>query len=459
MELYKPRDQFLPFHLRDKRWSCIVAHRRAGKTVACINELITRALATAKKNARYAYIGPFYRQVKAVAWDYLKRYAEPIMTAKNEVDLEVTLPNGAKVRLFGADNPDSLRGLYLDGAILDEFADMKPSVWGSVIRPMLADRKGWAVFIGTPKGHNGFYDINKISKADLDWFHVTLRASESGLLDAEELRDAKKTMSEDEYEREFECSFDAAIQGAVYGRWMADATKEGRITRIDHDPKLPVYTAWDLGYSDATVIWFYQVAMNEVRLIDYFEGNFLGAQECAEQVTGFKFEEYYEEGKLKYRKVGVREELEHRRKYRYAGHFGPADAAFELQAANGRSFAQQMGDMQVKMKIVPETTHMNAHEAVRITLPFCYFDGEKCEQGVESLKQYQYEYDEEKKIYTKKPRHDWTSHASRAFDIIARVWREPKKDPANEKPRFLNDMTANEVFWSKTGNQSNISRI
>jgi phage terminase large subunit len=152
---YKPREAFKPFHARSQRWAALVCHRRAGKTVACVGELVGRAVATPKQNARYAYIAPYYSQAKQVAWDYLKRMVAPLGAEARESELAVILPdNGAVIRLFGADNPDALRGIYFDGVVLDEYADTKPSLWGAVIRPLLADRKGWAVFIGTPKGRN-----------------------------------------------------------------------------------------------------------------------------------------------------------------------------------------------------------------------------------------------------------------------------------------------------------------
>ena len=155
---YRPRSVFEDFHTRKQRWAVIVAHRRCGKTVACINDLIVKALIENKKHAQYAYIAPFYSQAKSVAWRYLERFSEPFMTKANQSELWVELVNGARIRLFGADNPDALRGNFLDGVVMDEMADMKPFVWGEIIRPLLADRIGWATFIGTPKGHNAFYD-------------------------------------------------------------------------------------------------------------------------------------------------------------------------------------------------------------------------------------------------------------------------------------------------------------
>ena len=176
---YRPRGVFEDFHARKQRWAVIVAHRRAGKTVACINDLIVKALLENKKHAQYAYIAPYYSQAKSVAWRYLERFSEPVMTKSNQSELWVELTNGARIRLFGADNPDALRGNFLDGVVMDEMADMKPSVWGAVVRPLLADRRGWAVFIGTPKGHNSFYDIYNEARKSENWFTKVLRADQT----------------------------------------------------------------------------------------------------------------------------------------------------------------------------------------------------------------------------------------------------------------------------------------
>jgi phage terminase large subunit len=155
--------QFLPFHTRTKRWGCLVCHRRAGKTVAAINDLVIGALECQKPRPQFAYIAPFRNQAKLVAWEYLKHYAEPFLSDKpNESELSVRLLGDRKVMLFGADNADALRGIYLDGVVPDEFGDFKPSVWGNVIRPALSDRKGWAVFMGTPKGRNEFWEIREL---------------------------------------------------------------------------------------------------------------------------------------------------------------------------------------------------------------------------------------------------------------------------------------------------------
>ena len=158
---YQPRDAFMPFHNRAQRWACLVAHRRAGKTVAAVNDLIRAAVTCKTPNPQFAYIAPFRSQAKSVAWDYLKRFSKPITKAANEAELQIDLINGARIRLFGADNADAMRGLGFDGIFMDEYGDFRPSVWGHVIRPTLSDKQGWAVFGGTPKGKNQFWDIYK----------------------------------------------------------------------------------------------------------------------------------------------------------------------------------------------------------------------------------------------------------------------------------------------------------
>jgi hypothetical protein len=409
---YRPRDAFVDFHERQERWAVLVAHRRAGKTVACINDLIVRALTESKPNARYAYLAPYHSQAKSIAWEYLLRFSEPVRVNANQSELWVELINGSKIRLFGADNPDNLRGLYLDGVILDEYADMKPSIWGAVIRPLLADRKGWAVFIGTPKGHNSFYEVyNSATKSD-NWFVRTLRASQTKLLDDEELKDAFASMSEDQYLQEFECSFEAAIIGAYYGKEMRIITDQARITNVEHDPIFPVYTAWDLGYSDDTAIWWFQVVHGEIRLLDYHSSN---GQPVA----------FY---------CGIIESREVERGYDYGKHYLPHDARAKTLASN-RSIIEQLGDkLEVsKMKIVPSLSLQDGIQATRLALMRAWFDY-KCEDGIECLRQYQREYDEDKKVFRDKPRHDWTSHGADAFRMLAIAWKEESKIVTKDEP-------------------------
>jgi hypothetical protein len=401
---YAPRAQFLPFHQRKQRWACVVAHRRAGKTVACINELIRGALTSQRENPRFAYVAPLYTQAKDVAWTYVKQFTAGLPGVEtNESELRVDLPNGGRVRLYGAENYDRLRGIYLDGVILDEYADMDPRVWPEVIRPALSDREGWATFIGTPKGENGFYDVMQRAKAEPeDWFSVTLRASETGIVAERELDDARKMMTPEQFEQEYECSFEAAIVGAYYGRDMAQAERDKRVRPVPWEPSLPVYTAWDLGLDDATAIWFAQIVSSEIRLIDYYETNNTPLTEIARVLRNDK-------------------------PYMYGEHYLPHDAEIrELMTAKSRKESLEA----LGIRPITIAARQNVEEginAVRQMLPKCLFDENKCALGIKGLKQYRREWDDKLKTFRLKPLHDWTSHGADAFRYLA-MCLKPKSE-------------------------------
>lgn len=393
---YSPRSQFISFHNRTQRFACIVAHRRAGKTVACIHDLQRAAIRNELERPRFAYIAPTYSQAKAVAFDYLKDAAGPIFpygASVNTSELRVDYPNGGQVRLFGADNYDTLRGLRLDGVVLDEFADFDPRAWPEVIRPALSDRQGTAVFIGTPKGHNSFYDIAKRAQAESDWFYLVLKASETGLLPQSELESARRDLSEEQYAQEFECSFEAAIRGAYYGKQMAEAERNGRIRSVSHDPIVQVWTAWDIGGDrDATAIWFVQIAHKEISVIDYYEA--IGADTAPHAKAVLE------------------------KPYNYAGHFLPHDAAPRKPGAD-KSYKDYLEGHGLKnLTVLPVGSREAGINAARLTIPRCYFDKDKCAHGIEALKMYRSEYDEKNKILRHQPVHDWASHAADAFRYL-----------------------------------------
>jgi len=402
---YAPRGQFVDFHNRAQRWAVLVCHRRAGKTVACIAELVLSALFTTKTEARYAYVAPQYNQAKDVAWTYVKRLTADIPGIEyNESELRADLPNGSRIRLYGADNPDRLRGLYLDGVILDEFADMRSSVWGEIIRPMLADRHGWAVFIGTPKGHNEFYTKYQEASNDPQWFALTLRASESGLIDADELVDAAKSMSEDQYAQEFECSFEAAIAGAYYGKEFAQIEKEGRICDVPYQPAIPVFTAWDLGRTDDTSIWFYQPVGREVHVIDFHSSNGHDADFYADLLDKKGYN---------YAKLGEHPFL-----------WLPHDAKAKTFVAKGKTIQEQFAERGYKSLIVANLSIQDGIQATRQLFKRAYFDRTKCKDGTEALKLYQREWDSEKKVFRDKPLHNWTSHPADAARMMGVAYQE-----------------------------------
>lgn len=413
---YRPREQFIPFHKRSERFACIVAHRRAGKTVACINDLQDGALRCQKVRPRFAYLSPYLKQSKAVAWDYLRAAVAPLRdlgATVHESELRADYHNGGQVRLYGADNADALRGIYLDGVVLDEFADMDPRVWAEIIRPALADRQGWAVFIGTPKGRNEFHRIWKRSEDDPDWFSVMLRASETGLIDADELKLAKRDLTEDQYAQEFECSFDAAVQGAYYGKLMRQARddKPPRITGVPYDPAARVWTAWDLGFRDATAIWFAQIVGKEIHLIDYHESIGVEIAEDVRVVQG--------------------------KPYNYAGHIVPHDAN-ATSKQTGKTTKEFMEGLNLKsLEIAPDHRVQDGISNAQMLLPRCWFDAVKCARGIDALSLYRADYDEKRQTLKETPLHDWASHGADAFRYLAvTIDRTVNRDGFNRKIEY-----------------------
>jgi phage terminase large subunit len=411
---YSPRRHFMGYHESSKRWRVIVAHRRAGKTVATINQLIRSALTCDKPEPRCAYVAPLYKQAKDVAWTYLKRFTQVIPGASaNESELRVDLPNGSRVRLYGADNPDGMRGIYLDDCVLDEFADMRPRMLPEIIRPALSDRRGSLTIIGTPRGHNDFHDIYQQAIADEDWFTLLLRASETGIVPAEELESARKLMAKHpgSFEQEYECNWEAAIQGAYWGKEMAAAEAEGRICEVPIDIEQPVHTAWDLGVRDATAIWFFQVLAGGLNIVDFYEASGVGL-------------DHYNDILRERARVGG---------YQLGPCHVPHDAKVK-EWGSGRTRIEQMESLGLTPDLVQDHRLMDGIGAARESLARTRFDRERCKDGIEALKQYRADYDEERKVLKPTPRHDWTSHAADAFRYLAMGWRdftEPKEDDAH----------------------------
>lgn len=410
---YVPRDWQAKLHRTARRFNVFVFHRRAGKTVFSINHLIDKSLKNKKKNPKYAYVAPTYAQAKKIAWDYFKEYTRNIPgVTVNESELRITVQRGEdkiQIYLLGAENPDSIRGLYLDGVILDEYADMHPDTWGKVIRPALSDRQGWAIFIGTPKGLNDFkekYDYSRSNK-DLEWLGFILRASESKLIPEWELRAMQNEMTEEEYAQEMECDFGAALVGAYYGKQMNKAEKDGRIRAVPYDPHVPVDTFWDLGIGDSNSIWFAQVIGDEYHLIDYVEDSGEGL-------------EYY---------VKLLQE----KGYIYGEHVFPHDVrARSLDTGRTREDAlRSMGLQNIRIleKLPPE----DRIHAARMLLDRCYFDASKCARGINCLINYQRKWDAKNQIFNNSPLHNWASHGADAFGYFALGIRQNSGRMANRQ--------------------------
>lgn len=390
---YKAREQFREFNARTQRWACMVCHRRAGKTVAAINDMIDASMRCQRSAPRHAFVSPYYAQAKDTAWGYLKTYTQAIPGVRaNESELRVDLPGDRRIRLYGADNYERMRGIYLDGMAGDEFGQWDPRAWTEVLRPTLADRQGWGVFLGTPNGENHFADMWRSAIRNREWYTLRLKASETGIIPQAELEDARLQMSEEQYRAEFECDFSASVVGTVFGRQIAEAEAEGRICSVPWQPELAVDTWWDIGTSDATVIWFTQDSGREIHVIDYLQGFGAG--------------------------VGIDYYIRKLQDYPYVwgSHNGPHDIESKSFAAGGRSTMDIAGGLGFHFNVVPRIAHKHdAINATRVLLRRCWFDHDKTEPGRLALTSYHYQWDEKRKIFSTEPVHDWASDPADGF--------------------------------------------
>ena len=389
---YKPRalQKILHGQIDKHRFSVIVLHRRAGKTVMAINHMLRAALTNKYLNPRYAFISPYRLQGKATAWDYIKQFAGKIPGTKfNESELRCDLANGARITILGAENDQAIRGISLDGCVFDETQSIKPTIFPEVIRPALADRKGWCIFIGTPKGRNNFYQLYQSAIKNPKWYACTYKASETQILDDEELQAARDVMSKDLYEQEFECSFQAAITGSYYGTIIEDLVREKRMVSNLFDEDIDVETWWDLGMNDQTAIWFVQRYKKEIRLIDYYENTGHGLDHYADVLKKKGFE--------------------------YSTHIFPHDVKVRELGNYAKTRLEALLDLGIVGEVAPKLSIEDGIEAVRKNLINCWFDKDKCGTGIEYLKAYQKKWDDKAQVFKSKPQHSYASHCADAF--------------------------------------------
>ncbi len=359
-----------------------------------INKLIRDVLNCKAPSPRGHYFAPTFKQAKSIAWDYLQLFTKFIPgMVYNRTDLSATFPTGARIQLVGGNNVDGFRGQYSDSCVLDEIAMMPPRLWSEVVRPALADRKGSALFIGTPAGRNAFYDLYQRAAELPGWGRVLLTYRDTNILPAKEIADMRLDMEDYEFEQEMECSFNAAVRGAYFGRVMADARKAGRVTSVPYEPALPVVTAWDLGIADATAVWFAQFLRGgEIHIIDYQEWHGAGLPDII--------------GDLK------------QRPYRYDMHIAPHDIRVR-ELGTGASRYEIAAQNGVRFHIARNLPLMDGIDATRNLLKKCWFDEVKTRHGVNFLELYRAELNEKTGVLSTRPLHDHTSHAADALRMLA----------------------------------------
>ena len=393
---YTPRkfQNYLHQRIRDYRWSVLVCHRRFGKTVCMINHLLMAALTSKVSNPRYAYIAPTFKQAKSIAWDYIKQFTHKIPGVRfNETELRVDLPNKARITLLGSENCDGLRGIYLDGCVIDEYANVNDRLFPEIIRPALSDRKGFCIFIGTPQGmNNNFYELFHHAKGADDWFYFKAKASETKVVDQDELTKAKEVMGENKFKQEFECDWIANIEGSIYGKTLAKIENQRQITRVPYDPSLPVNTAWDLGVSDHSAIIFFQQLGRSINIIDYHEERGQGMPHFIELVKN--------------------------KEYIYKDHFAPHDIEV-TDFSNGKTRREVAYQLGIRFKVVPKLPLEDGIHATTMTLPRCWIDVDHCKKLIDALRHYHRKYLDKNRMFRSKPVHDWSSHACDALRYMS----------------------------------------
>ena len=398
---YTPRPLQQVFHEQARRFNVAVCHRRFGKTVMAINWLLREVLTCDRKNAQGAYIAPTYAAAKRIAWVMLREYAGVIPQCKfNEAELRWDGPDGKRIWLLGSESPDALRGMRLDVAVLDEYADMNARLFPEIVRPALSDfGTGKCLWIGTPRGTDQFkaiYDtaLGNMEKGDDEWFAMRFPASETNIIPEKELQAARDTMDESQYEQEFECSWAAALVGAYYAKMLDRIELAGQVGSVPWEPNAPVWTAWDLGMRDSTAIWFGQSIRGEAghRIIDYYESSGEGLHHYISYL--------------------------HNLPYVLDRHYFPSDVLVR-ELGSGSSRYEMLTSLGVRPTVVAKLSLQDGIEACRALIPQLYFDRDNCSQGLRYLRQYHRQWNDRNQTWRDKPNHDASSHAADAMRYAA----------------------------------------
>lgn len=417
---YKPRESFIPFHETKKRFRTVRAHRRFGKTVGFVNDSIKGALTDVEILAKerglkydaaklkewremprqFAYIAPYHKQAKTIAWESLKYYSSPIPGIRvNESELRIDFPGNGRVRLFGADNINALRGLKNWDIKMDEFSDFDPSLWKEAISPTGIDTLAPITFGGTTKGADHFYDLCEANKNDPDWFNLFLPASLTGVLTQEQLDQEKKLNGELAFLREYEL-LATAIEGAIFGPEMRWLEENGRIRDIILEEHVPIETYWDLGWNDYTIVVFVQRIFQNVHIID-----------CAA---------FFQESMLE-----IAKKLQ-KMDYRYGTHHLPHDANNGEQTSGmSRKDVLQQVFSDVIVHSRPKIKE-DALDAFRTSYKRFLFNNatEGSKTLWKALRSYRREFNEETRVWGSVPKHSWESHYADALLLCAQDMRQ-----------------------------------
>lgn len=385
LSLYRPRNWAIPFHETDKRWMVLVVHRRAGKTTAALNYLIFSAVKNPGTN--YAYIAPTYKMAKSAAWSILKRYTRFPGVKCKESELSAEFPGGSKITLYGAENPDRLRGIGLSGVVFDEYGMQPSNIFTEVIRPTLIDNGGYGIWIGTPKGRNEFYLLYETRKNDSEWFTCHLTADDTGTISQKEIENSRRTMSHEEFMQELYCSFNASAKGAVYAEELAILRNDNRIGMVPWRKEFKVHTVWDIGVGPAMAIGFYQRVGSMLHMIDYWQGT---ENDGIDQAV-----------------LAVKQ-----KEYNYGKHFAPHDINTR-ETSTGKTRIDYAKDLGISFSVID--SRLGVDEGIQMgkfAFNMLMVDENNCALWINAISEYKREWDDKKNMFREVPYHNWTSHAA-----------------------------------------------
>lgn len=442
--------------------SLLVWHRRSGKDEI---ELHKTCAAAHIRPANYWHCLPTYEQARKAIWEAVNPHS-----AKKRIDevfphilrkrtdnsaMTIELKTGSVWRIVGSDNPDSLVGAPPAGVVFSEWALCNPSAWG-LLQPILLENNGWASFITTPRGRNHVRSMLEMARKNPAWFAQVLTVDDTHQVSMDQIEEARKEYislygvdaAEALIQQEYWCSFEAAILGAYYGKELSIAEQAGRITNVDHDATCPVHTAWDLGVDDAMAIWWFQAVAGQIRILDYHEGHGYGIAHYALLVKSTAESRGYERG-TDYVPHDARQ-----REMTSSGHDGRAKQRLEVMIECG-----------LKPKVIAAHSLIDGISAARQILGRCWWDEEKTAEGLNALRSYQTEWDDDAKAFKKTPLHNWASHAADAFRYLAMAYREIRAQPQPEPGRMfamdpttlppgVRGVTLNDMWATSTGRTS-----
>lgn len=356
-----------------------------------------------KKVGTYYYFFPHFSQGRKILWDGANKDGfkfldyvpkELIFGSPNSSEMKIRLKNGSLLQIVGTNNYDSIVGTNPIGCVFSEYSLQDPNAW-QLIRPILTENEGWAIFNFTPRGLNHAKELFDMAKANPAWFCQRLSVEDTKAVTKEQIEEERKAgMSEDYIQQEFYCSFTLGIEGSYYGKFIQAARNEGRIGTVRVNSGSLTHVAMDIGYGDSTALVFYQLIGQEIHVVDYYESQ------------GQPFSHYAEVIKQK--------------KYQYGRYFAPADADSH-QMATGLSLKEVASALEIDLTVLPSTQLPleSGIEAVRSLFENIWVDEVKCERLIKCLENYIKIYDDKNSVYKNRPLHNWASHGADAFRYMA----------------------------------------